>query len=98
MHHASYSILWVNVFTRDVLNDDYDVMIVIIIKMMIMIMLDDDDDYNDYDNGVDDKDDKFHNDVDFMYKDNYDDKDGVDENNTCDDDDLIIVMMAIVMI
>ena len=66
MHHVSYSILWVNVFTRDVFNDDYVVMIVIIIKMMTMIMLDDDADYNDYDNGVDDEDDKFHNDIDFM--------------------------------
>jgi len=43
-----------------------------IIKMII-IMLDDDDDDSDYDHGVVDKDDKFHNDVDFMYKDNYDD-------------------------
>jgi hypothetical protein len=33
---------------------------------MTMIMLDDDADYNDYDNGVDDEDDKFHNDIDFM--------------------------------
>jgi hypothetical protein len=49
---------------RDVFNDKYDAMIV-----MMMIMLDDDDDDSDYDNGVDDKDDKFHNDFDFMYKD-----------------------------
>ena len=66
--------------------------------MMTMIILDDDTDNNNYDNGVDDKDDKFHNDFDFMYKANYDDKDGVDDDDTCDDADLIIVMMAIGMI
>ena len=44
--------------------------------MTMMITLDDADN-NDYDNGDDDKDDKIYNDFDFMYKDNYDDKDGV---------------------
>ena len=58
----------------------------------MLITLDDDADNNDYDNGVDDKDDKFHNDFDLCIKINM-----MIRMVHMINDDMIIVMMTMMM-